>query len=57
MRLKKIRGYKRVRTATNSLKLIVMHYWFKPFACSKKKENNGKSPFNLAGVDTSKFDG
>jgi transposase-like protein len=55
MRLKMIRGYKRVRTATNSLKLIVTHYRFKPFASCKKKENNGKSPLNLAGVSTSKL--
>jgi len=53
MRLKMIRGYKRVRTARNSLKLIVMHYRFKPFSSCKKKEHNGKSPLNLAGVDTS----
>lgn len=53
MRLKMIRGYKRVRTARNSLKLIVMHYRFKPFSSCKKREHNGKSPLNLAGVDTS----
>lgn len=53
MRLKMIRGYKRVRTARNSLKLIIMHYRFKPFASCKKREHNGKSPLNLAGVNTS----
>jgi transposase-like protein len=55
MRQKMIRGYKRARTARNSLKLIVTHYRFKPFASCKKKEHNGKSPLNLAGVDTSKM--
>lgn len=56
MKLKMIRGYKRARSAKNSLELIVMHYRFKPFSSCRKKEHNGKSPLNLAGVDTSKLD-
>ena len=56
MRLYLIRGYKKVKSARNSLKLIALHYRFNPFSSCKNKERNGKSPLNLAGVNTSKLD-
>lgn len=56
MRLYLIRGYKKVRSARNSLKLIALHYRFNPFSSCKNKEHNGKSPLNLAGANTSKLD-
>lgn len=56
MKLWLIRGYKKVRTAKNSLNLMVMHYRFNPFMSCRIKEHNGKSPLDLAGVDTSRLD-
>jgi transposase-like protein len=56
MKLFLIRGFKKEESARNTLKLIVMHYRFNPFSSCKIKEHNGKSPLNLAGVDTSRFD-
>jgi transposase-like protein len=56
MKLFLIRGFKKEESARNTLKLIVMHYRFNPFSSCKIKENNGKSPLNLAGVDTSRLD-
>jgi len=57
MKLWLIRGYKRVETARNSLKLMVMHYRFRKFSSScSVKAHNGKSPLQLAGVDVSKLD-
>jgi transposase-like protein len=56
MKLFLIRGFKKEGSARNTLKLIVMHYRFNPFASCKIKEHNGKSPLNLAGVDTSRLD-
>jgi hypothetical protein len=56
MKLYLIRGFKNEESARNTLKLMVMHYRFNPFSSCKKKENNGKSPLNLAGVDTSRLD-
>jgi transposase-like protein len=56
MKLWLIRGYKKVRTARNSLNLMVMHYRFNPFSSCRIKEHNGKSPLDLAGVDTSRLD-
>lgn len=47
-------GFESKRTAWNSLKLMIMNYRFKKFSCSRIKGNNGKSPLQLAGVDTSK---
>ena len=38
------------------LKLMVMHYPFNPFSSCRIKEHNGKSPLDLAGVDTSRLD-
>jgi len=56
MKLWLIRGYKKVRTARNSLNLMVMHYRFNPFSSCRIKEHNGKSPLDLAGVNTSRLD-
>jgi transposase-like protein len=56
MRLYLIRGYKKVKSARNSLKLIALHYRFNPFTSCKNKELNGKSPLNLAGVKTNNID-
>jgi transposase-like protein len=56
MRLYLIRGYKKVSSARNSLKLIAIHYRFNPFSSCRKREHNGKSPLNLGGVHTSKLD-
>jgi hypothetical protein len=56
MKLFLIRGFKKEESARNTLKLIVMHYRFNPFSSCKIKEHNGKSPLNLAGVDTSRLD-
>jgi transposase-like protein len=53
MKLYLIRGFKNEESAKNTLKLMAMHY---PFSSCKIKENNGKSPLNLSGVDTSKRD-
>lgn len=51
-RLDPMDGYQSYETAINSLKLLVMHYRFKKFSCSRQKGHNGKSPLELAGVDT-----
>jgi transposase-like protein len=56
MKLWLIRGYKKVRTARNSLNLMVMHYRFNRFSSCRIKEHNGKSPLDLASVDTSRLD-
>ena len=56
MKLKMIRGYKKVRKAIHSLNLVVMHYRFKPFSSCKNKNHNGKSPLNLAGINTNRID-
>lgn len=48
------KSYKQHDTAWATLKLLIMRYRFKPFeACRKhNKHKNGKSPLQLAGVDT-----
>lgn len=48
------KSYKHHDTAWATLKLLIMRYRFKPFhACRKRsKHKNGKSPLQLAGVDT-----
>jgi hypothetical protein len=50
MRLYLIRGYKKIKSARNSLKLIALHNRFNSFSLYKNKEHNGRSPLNLAGV-------
>ncbi|MFA4839769.1 MAG: hypothetical protein WC703_09875 [Candidatus Neomarinimicrobiota bacterium] len=49
------KSYKHHDTGWATLKLLIMRYRFKPFdACRKKnKHKNGKSPLQLAGVNTS----
>lgn len=54
-KLKKIAGFKTYQTAYNSLSLLIMHYRFHKFNCSRFYGNNGKSPLELAGIDTSKI--
>ena len=51
MKLKMIRGFKKMNCARNSLKLAIMHYRFSPFL-SSRNGNNGKSPLMLAGINT-----
>jgi len=51
MKLKMIRGFKKINCARNSLKLAIMHYRFSPFL-SSRNGNNGKSPLMLAGINT-----
>ena len=46
-------GFNSMRTAWNSLKLMIMNYRFKRFTCSRIKGHNGKCPLQLAGVDIS----
>lgn len=52
-KFKKVAGFEYYETACNSIKLLVMRYRFHKFACSRIPGNNGKSPLELAGVDTS----
>jgi len=49
-------GYQTLTTALNSLKLTILNYRFKKFSCSRKKNHNGKSPLELAGVNTKNID-
>ena len=55
MKLKMIRGFKKMNCARNSLKLAIMHYRFSPFL-SSRNGNNGKSPLMSAGVNTTDID-
>lgn len=55
-KLKLAEGYTTRVTAYNHLKLWTLSYRFKPFSDSRTKDNNGKSPLQLAVVDTSKID-
>lgn len=49
---KKVGGFESYETAYNSIKLLVMRYRFHKFSCSRIPGNNGKSPLDLAGVNT-----
>ncbi len=49
-------GFESRQTAWNSLRLMIMNYRFKRFSCSRITGNNGKSPLELAGVNTSNID-
>lgn len=51
-KFKKVAGFKSYQTAYNSISLVVMRYRFHRFSCSRISGNNGKSPLELAGVDT-----
>ena len=52
-KFKKVAGFERRNTAFNSISLLIMHYRLHKFTCSGIPGNNGKSPLELAGVDTS----
>jgi len=54
-KFKKVAGFERRNTAFNSISLLIIHYRFHKFTCSRIPGNNGKSPLDLAGVDTSNF--
>lgn len=45
-------GFSYFSTAWNSLKLLIMNYRFHKFSCSRIKGHNGRSPLELAGVNT-----
>jgi hypothetical protein len=52
-KLKKVAGFESPKTAHNSISLLIMHYRFHRFDCSRISGNNGRSPLELAGVDVS----
>lgn len=52
-KFKKTGGYESYPTAYNSISLLIMRYRFHKFSCSRIPGHNGKSPLQLAGVDTS----
>lgn len=52
-KVKLAEGYPTRETAYNHLKLWALCYRFKPFSDSRTQGNNGKSPLQLAHVDTS----
>ena len=56
IKLSLMRRFESYETAYGYLKLLVMWYRFKRFSCSRTKENNGKSPLELAKVDTTDID-
>lgn len=56
IKLSLMRGFESYETAYGYLKLLVMWYRFKRFSSSRTKENNGKSPLELAGVNTADID-
>ncbi|HID02043.1 MAG TPA: hypothetical protein EYP18_02345 [Desulfobacterales bacterium] len=45
-------GFTYPETAWNSIKMVIMNYRFHRFTCSRIKGHNGKSPLELAGVNT-----
>jgi len=46
-------GFQTIPTAWATIQLLIMRYRFHAFSCSRYRGHNGKSPLNLAGVDTS----
>lgn len=54
-KFKKVAGFESYQTAYNSISLLVMRYRFHEFKCSRIPGNNGRSPLELAGVDTSQI--
>lgn len=52
-KLKKVAGFESYETAYHSIALLIMHYRFHKFTCSRLPGCNGKSPLELAGVYTS----
>jgi len=55
-RIKLFAGFQRTDTAYAVIKRLVMWYRFKSFTDSRDNTKNGKSPLQLAGVDTRGFD-
>lgn len=55
-KLKLTKGFSRRATAYNFLKLWAVYYRFKPFTDSNFNHRNGKSPLQLAGVNTDELD-
>jgi len=55
-KIKLVEGFKSEESAKNYLKLLIMHYRFKEFNNSSDKSKNGKSPLQLAGVNTKGLD-
>jgi hypothetical protein len=45
-------GFQTVGTAWATIQLLIMRYRFHAFSCSRYRGHNGKSPLNLAGVNT-----
>jgi len=56
IKLDLMRRFESYESAYGYLKLLVMWYRFKRFSSSRTKENNGKSPLELAGVDIADLD-
>lgn len=56
IKLDLMRRFESDETAYGYLKLLVMWYRFKRFSSSRTKENNGKSPLELAGVNIGDLD-
>lgn len=56
IKLDLMRGFESPETAYEYLKLLVMWYRFKRFSSSRTKQNNGKSPLELAGVNITDLD-
>jgi hypothetical protein len=56
IKLDLMQSFESLETAYGYLKLLVMWYRFKRFSSSRTKENNGKSPLELAGVNIADLD-
>lgn len=55
-KLTDLNGFQTPETAWHSLKMQIMRYRFKRFTDSRYTDHNGKSPLELAGVDTKGID-
>lgn len=55
-KLTDLNGFQTPQTAWHSLKMQIMRYRFKRFTDSRHPSHNGKSPLELAGVDTKDID-
>lgn len=51
-KFKKVARFEPYETVYNSIKFLVMRYHFHTFNCSWIPGNNGKSPLELARIDT-----
>lgn len=56
VKLDLMHGFESLETAYGYLKLLVTWYRFKRFTSSRTKENNGKSPLELAGINIANLD-